>query len=193
MLKQRITTPAFMKALLTIIKSIDSFTETVGKVSAYFSVLMVLVTCYIVVTRYIFNTGSIAVQESIIYFNALLFLVTAAFTLKHNGHVRVDIIYSTASSRYRAWVDLLGGIFLLIPVSVFILWASWDYVMSSWSVLEKSGEAGGLPYVYILKSLILVMGFTVILQGIADILRNALRLFTDEPSLSMPEEEGSIL
>lgn len=120
-----------MKTLSKVIKILDSFTEIIGKTAAYFSVLMVLVTCYIVVTRYIFNTGAIAIQESVIYLNALLFLATAAFTLKHNGHVRVDIFYNSGSTRYKAWVNFLGGIFLLLPVSIFILWVSWDYVMAS--------------------------------------------------------------
>lgn len=182
-----------MKILTIIIKTLDGFTEVVGKIAAYFSVVMVLVTCYIVITRYIFNTGDIAVQESIIYLNALLFLATAAFTLKHNGHVRVDIFYNSSSDRYKAWVNFLGAVFLLIPVCVFIIWVSWDYVMASWSVKEQSGEAGGLPFVYLLKSLILVMGFTVIAQGLAEILRNIERLFFDnpDPEIMSNENEGS--
>jgi TRAP-type mannitol/chloroaromatic compound transport system permease small subunit len=184
-----------MNALTAIIKILDRFTEVIGKTAAYFSVLMVLVTCYIVVTRYIFNIGAIAIQESVIYLNAILFLATAAFTLKHNGHVRVDIFYNSATIRHKAWVNFLGSIFLLLPVSIFILWISWDYVMASWSVLEESGEAGGLPFVYLLKSLILVMGFTVIAQGIAEILRNAEQLFfaKPDPTILSDEHEGSAL
>ncbi len=164
------------KALSRLIKSLDGITEIIGKTAAYFSVLMVLVTCYIVVTRYIFNQGSIAIQESVIYLNAMLFLLCSAFTLKHGGHVRVDIFYGHASQLYKVWIDLLGGIFLLLPVCIFIFWVSWDYVYAAWVVKEQSGEAGGLPFVYLLKSLILVMPFTLILQGIAEILRNAQEL-----------------
>lgn len=171
-----------MKALLAIINALDSFSELIGKSAAFFSVLMVLVTCYIVVTRYVFNQGSVAIQETVIYLNALLYLLCAAFTLKHGGHVRVDIFYGSASARYKAWVDFLGGIFLLLPVCIFILWVSWDYVLSAWLVREQSGEAGGLPYVYLLKSLILLMAATLILQGIAEILRNARRLFLKQES-----------
>lgn len=146
---------------------------------------MVVVTFYIVLTRYVFNSGSIAVQESIIYLNALLFLLTAGYTLKHDGHVRVDIFYGPASPRYKAWANLLGGLLLLLPVAVFILWASWDYVAAAWRIRETSPEAGGIPYVYLLKSLIVVMAVLVILQGVAEILRNLLFLFFHERA---PEE-----
>ena len=148
---------------------------------------MVAVTFYIVLTRYVFNTGSIAVQESVIYLNALLFLLTAAYTLKHDGHVRVDIFYGPASQHFKAWVNMLGGIFLLLPVAVFILWVSWDYVMAAWRIRETSPEAGGIPYVYLLKTLIIAMAFLVILQGLTEILRNLLFLFFAEAD---PEEQA---
>lgn len=163
----------------------DGFTEAVGKTAAWCSILMVVVTFYIVITRYVFSSGSIAVQESVIYLNALLFLLTSAFTLKHDGHVRVDIFYGPASTRYKAWVNLLGGLFLLLPVAVFILWASWDYVAAAWRIRETSPEAGGIPYVYLLKTLIVVMAVLVILQGLTEVLRNLLFLFFHEEA---PEE-----
>ena len=166
--------------LKTIVRVIDSITDVFGKVAAWCSVLMVVVTFYIVVSRYVFNTGSIAIQESIIYLNALLFLLTAAFTLKHDGHVRVDIFYGPASHRYKAWANLLGGLLLLLPVSGFILWVSWDYVAAAWRIHETSPEAGGIPYVYLLKSLIVAMAVLLIVQGIAEILRNILFLFFRE-------------
>ena len=163
----------------------DGITEFIGKTAAWCSILMVVVTFYIVLTRYAFNSGSIAIQESIIYLNALLFLLTAAFTLKHDGHVRVDIFYGPASHRYKAWVNMLGGLFLLLPVAGFILWGSWDYVQAAWRIRETSPEAGGIPYVYLLKTLIVVMASLVILQGLAEIVRNFLFLFFKEED---PEE-----
>ena len=151
---------------------------------------MVLVTFYIVVTRYVFSSGSIAIQESVIYLNALLFLLTTGYTLKHDGHVRVDIFYGPASPRYKAWANLLGGIFLLLPVSIFILWISWDYVTAAWRIHETSPEAGGIPYVYLLKSLIVVMAVLVILQGLTEILRNALFLFCREADTAEHHESS---
>lgn len=165
----------------------DRFTEAIGRTASWCSIIMVVVTFYIVLTRYFFNTGSIAVQESVIYLNALLFLLTSAFTLKHDGHVRVDIFYGPASARSKAWVNMLGGLFLLLPVAVFILWASWDYVAAAWRIRETSPEANGIPYVYLLKTLIVVMAVLIILQGITEILRNALFLFCHEQK---PEEDS---
>ncbi len=161
-----------MKALRALIVLLDGFNEGLGRVIAWCSLLMVLVTCYIVFNRYVLNSGSIAVQESVTYLNAMLFLLASAYTLKHGGHVRVDIFYGHASPRYRAWVDLLGTLLLLLPVCGFILWASWDYVMASWAIREQSGDSGGLPYVYLLKTLILLLAITLILQGLAEVLRN---------------------
>jgi len=173
-----------LNTLRTFIRLSDAFSEGLGKAAAWCSILMVLVTFYIVVSRYIFNSGAIAIQESIIYLNALLFMLTCAYTLKHDGHVRVDIFYGPAGLRYKAWVNMLGGLFLLLPVAVFILWVSWDYVQASWRIQETSPEAGGIPFVYLLKSLIIVMATLVILQGITEILRNMLFLFFHEKAPS---------
>lgn len=161
-----------MKGLDSLMHGLDKVTELTGKLISWCAVLMVVVTCYIVISRYVFNSGSIALQESVIYLNALLFLLAAPFTLKQNGHVRVDIFYNRASSRYKAWVDLLGSLLLLLPVSLFILFNSWDYVASSWAVKEQSGDTGGLPIVYLLKSLIPLMCLLLISQGVAEIIRN---------------------
>ena len=176
-----------IKILKLWVSCIDAITEFIGKTASYCSILMVFVTLYVVVSRYIFNSGSIAIQESVIYLNALLFLLTAAFTLKHDGHVRVDIFYGPASSRYKAWANMFGGIFLLLPVTGFILWASWDYVLAAWRIRETSPEAGGIPFVYLLKTLIVVMAMLMVLQGLAEIIRNALFLFHDEEK---PEEHS---
>ncbi len=180
-----------MDKLNTLNKYLDNFSEIVGKGAAYFSVLMVLVTCYVVITRYVFNTGSIAIQESVLYINAVVVFGAVGFTLKHNGHVRVDVIYGPASTRYKAWVNFLGTLFLLMPVTFFILIYSWDYVMSSWAIREDSPEANGLPYVYLLKSFILLMCLLLVLQGLAEIVRNFCVLFSKEATETPYEEEES--
>jgi len=104
--------------------------------------------------------------------HAVLFLVAAAYTLKYDEHVRVDIFYQKLNIRGRAWIDLLGGLLVLLPVCIFIFWISWVYVQESWRVLESSSETGGLPGVYLLKSVILLMAALLILQGLALILKN---------------------
>ena len=132
---------------------------------------MGIVTFAVVVLRYLFDTGWIAVQESITYMHAAVFLIGAAYTLQQDAHVRVDIFYSRFNEQTRAWVDLCGALFMLMPFMFFIAWMSWEYVISSWDVLESSREAGGLPGVFLLKSLMLVMTALLMLQAGAQVIR----------------------
>ncbi|HHL18538.1 MAG TPA: TRAP transporter small permease subunit [Thiothrix sp.] len=150
---------------------IDTLNEKVGKSIAWAVLATTLITFLVVVLRKGFSWGSIAMQESALYFHALLFMVGAAYTLKHNGHVKVDIFYQNFSAKGRAWVNLLGTASLLLPFSLFILWISADYVLVSWQQLEGSRETGGLPLVFILKSFIPLMAILLVLQAIATMLR----------------------
>jgi TRAP-type mannitol/chloroaromatic compound transport system permease small subunit len=133
---------------------------------------MVLLTFLIVVLRYGFNLGWIAMQESVMYLHGMVFLLGTAHTLRVNEHVRVDIFYRRFSPKKQAKVDIFGSLFLLMPVNIFIFMVSFDYVMRAWRVLEASQEAGGIPGVFLLKSLILLFSFTMLLQGIAEVIRN---------------------
>jgi len=157
-----------------LVRLVDGLNERIGSTVSWLTLLMVVVTCVVVLLRYALDTGWIAMQESVTYMHAVVFMLGAAFTLKHHGHVRVDIFYRKLGHRGRAWVDLLGGLVLLLPMSVFITWISWDYVVSSWQVMEGSREAGGLPGVFLLKSLILVMPVLMVLQTLAGLLRDLL-------------------
>lgn len=159
-----------------MVRFVDTLNENVGRAVAWLTFLMVVVTFLVVVLRYAFDIGWIAMQESVTYMHAVVFMLGAAFTFKHQGHVRVDIYYRKYGPRGRAWVDLLGGLFLLLPTTVFIVWVSWDYVANSWQVMEGSREAGGLPGVFLLKTLILVMPSLLALQALVDIARAFLTL-----------------
>ena len=149
---------------------------------------MVLITFLVVVLRYAFDLGWIAMQESVTYMHAALFMLGAAYTLRRNRHVRVDIFYQKLSRRGRAWVDLLGTLLLLMPVSIFIAWIGWDYVFKSWEVMEGSREAGGIPGVYLLKTLMVVMPALVLIQGLVWILRTGLFL-AGVPGILPPDED----
>ena len=151
-----------------------------GKLIAWLTVLMVFTTFFIVVLRYGFGTGWIAMQESVIYMHALVFLIGIPYTLKYDGHVRVDIFYSKMSERSKTWVNLLGTLFLLLPVTGFIAWISWDYVLASWTMHEESGEAGGLPGIYLLKATILLMTALLFIQGMSQLLLNFARLLSPQ-------------
>lgn len=165
----------------TISARLEQFIDWAGRSVSWLVLMMVLVTFLVVLLRYVFDMGWIALQESVSYFHSMVFLLGAAYTLKQNGHVRVDIFYSRLSETGKAWVDLLGHLFILMPVMVFIIWVSLPYVVESWKVTEGSREAGGLPGVYILKSLILVMAGTLILQGFAMILKSILTITHHTP------------
>jgi TRAP-type mannitol/chloroaromatic compound transport system permease small subunit len=163
---------------------IEQLNEHLGRLVSWLSLAMVLVTFVVVVLRYAFDLGWIWLQESITFMHAALFLVGAAYTLKHGGHVRVDIFYHRFTPKQRAWVDLLGSLFLLLPVCLFIFFASWSYVLDSWSLLEGSREAGGLEGVYLLKSLILVMAGMLLLQGLVIMLRAYFVLTAKTPEIA---------
>ncbi|MFV1983969.1 MAG: TRAP transporter small permease subunit [Thiohalomonadales bacterium] len=149
----------------------ESISRITGHVISWFTIIMVFITFTVVALRYGFNIGSIALQDSIGYFHAFIFMVGAAYTLKNDEHVRIDIFYRTMLPTQQAWVDLLGSVFLLIPMCLFIFIESFDYVMKSWAIQESSPEAGGLPFVYILKTSILIMPVLVLLQAFAIILQ----------------------
>jgi TRAP-type mannitol/chloroaromatic compound transport system permease small subunit len=137
---------------------------------------MALVTSVIVIMRYGFSIGSIMAQESVTYMHGCLFMLGAAYTLKTDSHVRVDIFYRSFSPRTRAWVNSLGGIAFLMPLCAFMFFSSWNYVSESWAIHETSAEPGGIPAVFLLKSLLPLMAFNLLLQGLAETLRSALLL-----------------
>lgn len=166
--------------MLNLIKKLENINELAGRLTAWFTLLIVVVTFLVVILRYGFNFGSIALQESTSYFHAFVFMLGAAYTLKHNGHVRVDIFYRKMNKTKKAWVDLLGTLFLLFPVCLFILIASWEYVFTSWALLEESSEAGGLAYVYILKTALLIMPILLMIQGTALVLKNLITIREDK-------------
>lgn len=152
--------------------SIESFIDWSGRTVSWLSLFLVMVTFIVVIMRYVFDSGSIALQETTTYLHASIFLVGMAYTLQQDAHVRVDIFYNRCSKRTKAWIDLLGALFLLLPFMLFVSWISWSYILESWSVLEGSREAGGLPGVFLLKSLILVMTFLLSLQALTQVARN---------------------
>lgn len=148
--------------------------QGIGHCVSWAALILVLTTCLIVIMRYLFNLGSVALQESLLYMHSLIFLLGAAWTLQKDGHVRVDIFYRPLSAKGKAWVNALGTVLLLIPTCIFLFWISWEYVISSWSYFEGSRESGGIDAVFLLKTLLLIMPALLILQGLANLLLNLL-------------------
>jgi TRAP-type mannitol/chloroaromatic compound transport system permease small subunit len=153
---------------------LDRISAVTGKISAWLTLFMVIVTFIVVIMRYVFDAGLIWVQESVVWMHAVVFMLGAAYTLQAEEHVRVDIFYRTMSARRRAWVDIAGVIVFLIPLCAFLAWASFDFVTQSWRLGESSRESGGLPYPFVplLKSVLLVMPLAVSLQGLALLARS---------------------
>ena len=138
--------------------------RVVGRSVAWLTLVMTLLTFTVVVLRYGFSLGWIWLQESVTYLHATVFMLAAAWALQTDDHVRVDIFYRGRSSRYRAWVNLVGTVVLLVPFALFLLIIGWDYVAASWATWEGSREAGGLPLVFLLKSLVLAMPALLLVQ-----------------------------
>ncbi len=156
---------------------IDALNEYVGRGISWLTLAMVLVTFTIVILRYLFDLSWVSVQESVIYMHSIVFMLGAAYTLKQDGHVRVDIIYQKCSPKIQAWIDLTGTLLLLLPVAGFIFWSSWEYVMDSWDIMESSRNSGGLPLVYLLKSCLLLMSGLLVLQAVALLMQKIVYLF----------------
>lgn len=175
-----------MKLISLTIRAIDRVTDLTGRLVSWLTLAMVVVTMVIVVLRYYFESGSIALQESITYLHGLVFMLGIAFTLQRGGHVRVDIFYRGFSPRRKALVDLVGGLLFLVPVSLLIFIFSWDYVAASWAIGETSEERSGIEGIYLLKTLLLLMPATLLLQGLVEILKSALVLM-GKPSVQHPQ------
>ncbi len=165
-----------MSLFIYIADRIDAAIDLIGRLLAWLNLLMVLVVVTIVVLRYCFAVGSVALQESVSYLHAAIFMLGIAYTLQQGGHVRVDIFYRQFSPQRRAMIDLLGTLLFLLPVCLVIFIGSWDYVVASWNIAERSEERSGIAFVYALKSLLLLMPALLLLQGFAGALRLTLTL-----------------
>jgi TRAP-type mannitol/chloroaromatic compound transport system permease small subunit len=136
------------------------------------TLIMVLVTMYDLIMRYVFKAGSIWIQEAEWHLFAANFMLAASWTLLNNGHVRVDLFYVKFSPKAKAWVDLAGSILFLLPYCVLIVYSSIPFVSDSWMIGEGSSDPGGLPARYILKSVIPITFILIALQGISEIIKN---------------------
>ncbi len=165
-----------MNALAGFVRLIDRVNDVLGRGIAWLTLAMVLITFVVVVLRYVFSVGFVWMQESYVWLHGVVFMAGAGYTLLNEGHVRVDIFYREKGPRYKAWVDLFGVLALLIPVVVLIWIVAWPYVITSWERLEESREAGGLPGLFLLKSVILVFCLAIGLQGLSLAARSLLVL-----------------
>ena len=152
-----------------LVTLIDRISIATGRAAAWLTLLMVLATFVIVLLRYAFDIGVVWLQESVTWMHAAVFMLGAAYTLQQEEHVRVDVFYRNLPPTRQAWVNLFGVLFFVIPLTIFFVIESWDYVAASWRIREVSRDAGGLPYPFLplLKSILIVMPVAVFLQGLS--------------------------
>lgn len=180
-----------MRFLGNFVRVIDGLNDWIGRGVAWLVIPMVLITFSVATLRYGFSVGWVSLQESYMWLYGFMFMVGAGYTLLHGGHVRVDVFYRPASPRYKAWVDLFGSLFLLTPVVIMILMYSYPYVVTSWHRMEGSHETGGLPGLFLYKSVILIFCVLMLLQGLSLAARSILVLAGHkEYEIQEEEHEG---
>lgn len=151
------------------LRQVEGLVVLVGHGVSWLTLAMVLVTSLVVVLRYVLDLGWIWMQESVTWMHATVFMLAAGYTLARDEHVRVDVLYTRMDPRRRLLVDTLGTLLLLLPTCALLLATSWDYVADAWRIHEASRETGGLPGLYLVKSLLVVMPVLLAVQGVADI------------------------
>ncbi len=160
--------------LQRIAGALSAINEWIGRAVSLLVLVMVAVVAFDVAMRYLFHAGSVALQELEWHLFGIIFLLGAAYTLKHGEHVRVDVVYQSRwlNDRQRAWIDLLGTLVLLIPFCILVIWSSWPFVTDAFMAAERSPDPGGLPFRWILKAVIPLAFILLALQGIAQVLTN---------------------
>ena len=156
-----------MRFFISFSNLIDSINEKIGQAISWLTLILVLVVCYDVLIRYFLKNSVVAIQEIEWHLFAVIFLISAAYTLKHDRHVRVDVFYAKLSEKKKAWIDFLGSLVFLIPFCFLAIWSSKIFVKLSFNLRETSPDPGGLPARYILKTAIPLGFLLLLLQGIS--------------------------
>ncbi|MGU9951272.1 MAG: TRAP transporter small permease subunit [Gammaproteobacteria bacterium WSBS_2016_MAG_OTU1] len=166
-----------LRTLRVIIRTAELINETLGRLLSWFLPLMTAIMLTIIVCGSFFRIGWVWLGELVVYMHAILFMLCAAYTLRHDGHARIDIFYDKLNEVGKAWVNLGGVVFLLMPVCVVIFVTSLSYTFSSWEVMEHSPEGEGLPAVFLLKTCIPVAVVLLFLEGLAIVAKSILTIF----------------
>jgi len=160
------------RTLTTIAKAINQLNEWAGQAVSWLTTVLVVLVCFDVVTRYLFNETQAWIMELEWHLFALVFLIGAGYAFKHDRHVRVDLFYSNFSARDKAWVNLFGAILFLLPWSALLAYAAFDYAMISYLIGESSPDPGGLPGRYVIKFAVTVGLVLLFLQGLASLIES---------------------
>ncbi|WP_206732082.1 TRAP transporter small permease subunit [Halarcobacter ebronensis] len=158
--------------LLKLERGFDKFANFIGTITAIAMVLMILNVFYDVVMRYFFKSGSIAMQEMEWHLFSVIILIGIAYTLKEDGHVRVDLIYDKLTPRKKAMINMIGSIIFILPIAILVGLSSIDNAVEAFHSMEQSGDPGGLPYRWIVKSLIPLSFLLLIITTVGFFIKN---------------------
>jgi len=159
-----------VRSLLALARAIDALTERIGRLVIWLVLVATLISAGNALARYLLGESSNAWLEIQWYLFGATFLLAAGYTLKHNGHVRIDILYNRFGPRGQAWIDLLGGLLFLLPMAGLLAWLAWPMFVDAWVTHEMSPDAGGLVRWPV--KLLLPVGFSLLgLQGIAEVIK----------------------
>jgi TRAP-type mannitol/chloroaromatic compound transport system permease small subunit len=173
-----------MNALLALARAIDALTERIGKIVIWLVLVATLISAGNALARWALGASSNAWLEVQWYLFGALFLLAAGYTLKHNGHVRIDIFYGRLSAKGQAWIDLIGGLLFLLPMAGLLAWLAWPMFVDAWTTQEMSPDAGGLLRWPV--KLLLPLGFGLLaLQGVAEVIK---RIGVLSGHLTLPRE-----
>ena len=152
---------------------IDAITEYVGKCTSWLIIILVFLVGYDVSMRYLFQSGSIGIQELEWHLFSIILLIGSSYTLKHDEHVRLDILYRSRllTDKHRAWIDVFGILFILIPFCLLVIISAWPFVFQSYVHNEVSPDPGGLTARWLIKSIIPAGFCLLLIQGIAEIIK----------------------
>lgn len=178
-----------MRVLDGFARRVEALNDVIGRLLRWLTLVMVLMGAYNAIARYLTRSFSVALSSNALnelqwYAFSLIFLLGAAYGFRHDVHVRVDVLYNRLSDRGRAWIDIVGTTFFLLPFSFLMLYVAWPTVRASWAVRETSPDPGGLPR-YPIKAVILVCFFLLVLQGLAHLVRQV-QVLRGDPSAVPP-------
>ena len=172
-----------MKKIKKVIFNIEKLNKKIGEAVSWLVLSMALTAFFVVLLRYFYNIGFVWMQESYIWMHGLIFLFGASYALMNDKHVRVDIFYRLTSEKIKALINIIFSILFLIPFIIIISKYSIPYILKSWDGLEKSREAGGIPFLYLYKSCLLLFCINLFFQTISLILRCLLVLSNKEKKI----------
>jgi TRAP-type mannitol/chloroaromatic compound transport system permease small subunit len=159
-----------VNVLLSLARLIDALTERIGRLVIWLVLVATLISAGNALARYALGESSNAWLEIQWYLFGAMFLLGAGYTLKHNGHVRIDIFYNRFGARGQAWIDLVGGVLFLLPMAILLTWLAWPMFLDAWHTHEMSPDAGGLVRWPV--KLLLPLGFCLLaLQGVAEVIK----------------------